>query len=79
MCLAIPGRLLNIEGDVGLADFGGAERRVGLMLVPAARVGDWVLVHAGYAIQTLDEAEARESLRLFEELLSDEPGGSEAP
>ncbi|MBI5489859.1 MAG: HypC/HybG/HupF family hydrogenase formation chaperone [Deltaproteobacteria bacterium] len=79
MCLAIPGRIARIEGDVGFAEFGGAERRVGLMLVPGARVGDWVLVHAGYAIQTLDEEEALESLRLFEELLADEPGAAGAP
>jgi hydrogenase expression/formation protein HypC len=79
MCLAIPGRLVRIEGDVGFADFGGAERRVGLMLVPAARAGDWVLVHAGYAIQTLDEAEALESVRLFDELLGADPDAKGAP
>ena len=79
MCLAIPGRLVRVEGDVGFADFGGAERRIGLMLVPAARAGDWVLVHAGYAIQTLDEAEALESVRLFEELLADDPGPTGPP
>jgi hydrogenase expression/formation protein HypC len=73
MCLAVPGKLVRIEGDVGFVEFQGAERRIGLMLLPEARVGDYVLVHAGYAIQRMDEAEAQENLRLLDELLSDDP------
>ena len=69
MCLAVPGKLVRIEGDVGVVEFQGAERRIGLMLLPDARAGDWVLVHAGYAIQSMDEAEAMENIRLLEELL----------
>ena len=79
MCLAVPGRLVRIEGDLGFVEFQGAERRVGLALLPEARVGDYVLVHAGYAIQRMDEAEARENLELLEELLREDPARKAAP
>jgi hydrogenase expression/formation protein HypC len=79
MCLAVPGKLVRIEGDVGVVEFQGAERRIGLMLLPDARAGDWVLVHAGYAIQSMDEAEAMENIRLLEELLGDDPGPQGGP
>ncbi len=72
MCLAVPGKLVRIEGDVGFVEFQGAERRIGLMLLPEARVGDYVLVHAGYAIQRMDEVEAQENLRLLDELLGED-------
>jgi hydrogenase expression/formation protein HypC len=68
MCLAIPGKILSIEGNVGEVDFMGTRRPVRLDLVEA-RVGDYVIVHAGAAIQVLDEASARESLALFEKFL----------
>ena len=74
MCLAVPGKLVRIEGEIGFVEFQGAERRIGLMLLPEARVGDYVLVHAGYAIQRMDETEAQENLRLLDELLRDDPG-----
>lgn len=65
MCLAIPGKILSIdEGDAllrrGKVDFAGTVKEVSLAYVPAAAVGDWVLVHVGFAIQTIDEAEARQ-------------------
>lgn len=70
MCLAVPGRLLSLSGDdplarVGRADFGGLIKEVNLAFVPEARVGDHVLVHVGFAITVLDEAEAH---RVFEHL-----------
>jgi len=68
MCLAIPGKILSIEGNVGEVDFMGTRRPVRLDLVDA-HVGDYVIVHAGSAIQVLDEASARESLELFEKFL----------
>ena len=68
MCLAIPARLFQIEGERGLVELAGVVREVSLMLLPEARVGDYVLLHAGYALQRLDEADAQETLRLLEEL-----------
>ncbi|UCD26653.1 MAG: HypC/HybG/HupF family hydrogenase formation chaperone [Candidatus Bathyarchaeota archaeon] len=70
MCLAIPAKVLEIQGDVAKVDFGqGVVRDVNVMLVEA-RVGKYVLVHAGYAIQVLDQEAAEETLRLWEELLT---------
>lgn len=80
MCLALPGLVLSIsEQDgppTGLVDFGGVRRTVCLEYLPEARVGDYVIVHAGFALQRLDEESARESLAVFEELgiLEEEPG-----
>jgi hydrogenase expression/formation protein HypC len=76
MCLAIPGKILNIEGaDEFLrsarVDFGGVVKEVNLAYLPEARIGDYVLVHVGFAISIIDEAEARqvfEYLREMEEL-----------
>ncbi len=70
---------MRIEGDVGFVEFQGADRRIGLMLLPEARVGDYVLVHAGYAIQRMDEAEALENLQLLQELLGDDAALKAAP
>jgi hydrogenase expression/formation protein HypC len=63
MCLAVPGRILQIEGDdpllrAGRVDFSGIVKRVNLSYVPEAAVGDYVLVHVGFAISTVDEDEA---------------------
>jgi len=79
MCLAVPGKLVRIDSDIGLVQFGGAERRVGLALVPDAQVGDYLLVHAGYAIQRMDEAEALENLELLAELLGEQPDPRDGP
>jgi hydrogenase expression/formation protein HypC len=68
MCLAIPMQLTDIDGPRGSVDIGGVSCEVRLDLVEAPRVGDYVLVHAGYAIQVLDEAEASETLALLAEL-----------
>ena len=68
MCLAVPGRIIEMEGTTGRVDFGGVTRDADLTLVPGATTGDYVLVHAGFAIQLLDEAEAEETLSLFRQL-----------
>ncbi|MCD4690247.1 HypC/HybG/HupF family hydrogenase formation chaperone [bacterium] len=68
MCLAVPGRILELEGTTGRVDFGGISREADLTLLPDAVVGDYILVHARFGIQRLDEAEAQETLRLFQEL-----------
>jgi hydrogenase expression/formation protein HypC len=72
MCLAIPAKVKSIEEDRAKVDFGeGVLREVNITLVNA-KVGDYVLVHAGYAIQVLDEEEAQETLRLWKEILEAE-------
>ncbi len=68
MCLAIPARVIAIEDDMAVVELGGVTRRASLMLVPETKVGDYVLLHAGFAIQRLDEEEAQETLRLFAEM-----------
>jgi len=73
MCLAIPAKVLAIEHEKANVDFGGGVvREVNVALV-AVGVGDYVLVHAGYAIQVLDKEEALETLRLWNEILEFEP------
>ncbi len=69
MCLAIPGRVVSIDGKMADVDFGGVKRRVNLSMVETD-VGEWVIVHAGFAIQTMDEEEAMKTLKLWEELLA---------
>jgi hydrogenase expression/formation protein HypC len=71
MCLAVPTKIVGIEGEEADAEIGGIVRRISLAFVPEARVGDYVLIHAGFAISLLDEESARETLRLFEELGGD--------
>ncbi|MFP3985474.1 MAG: HypC/HybG/HupF family hydrogenase formation chaperone [Candidatus Bathyarchaeia archaeon] len=69
MCLAIPAKVVNIQGDIAKVDFGeGVLREVNVTLVQT-KVKDYVLVHAGYAIQVLDRKEAEETLRLWNEIL----------
>lgn len=72
MCLAVPTRILDLEGQEAEAEIGGVRRRISVALTPDVRPGDYVLVHAGFAISVLDEEEARESLDLFRELASRE-------
>ena len=68
MCLAVPVLIQNIEGADGVVELGGVQRTISLMLTPEAKVGDYVLVHAGFAIGIVDEEEARETLGLLEEM-----------
>ena len=58
MCLAVPGKILERDGDAGVVDFQGSRVRVSLVLTPQSAVGEWVLVHAGFAINELAEADA---------------------
>ena len=62
MCLAIPSKIVHMQNNMATIDVAGVQRRVSLLLLEAPRVGDWVLVHAGFAIQTIDESVARETL-----------------
>jgi hydrogenase expression/formation protein HypC len=72
MCLGIPGKVLQVHEDRGtrmaVVDFGGATKTVCLAYVPEVGIGDYAIVHAGFAITRLDEESALETLRLFAEL-----------
>lgn len=69
MCLAIPSKITKIENQVATVDVEGVRRKVSLLLLEDAQVGDYVIVHAGFAIHKIDEAEALESLKLLKEAL----------
>ncbi len=72
MCLAIPGKVLEIDDTVepkmGKASFGGIQKRVCLEWIPDVRIGDYVIVHVGFAISKMDETEAMRTLQLFKEM-----------
>ena len=87
MCLAVPGKITSISGDdpltrMGKIDFGGILKEASLAYVPEAGVGDYVIVHVGFAISRLDEAEANqvfEYLREMQELSELAPDAPAAP
>ena len=69
MCLAVPGKIAEIKEGLARVDYGGGlVREAGLDLLPDAEVGQWVLVHAGYAISRLAESEAEETLKIIREM-----------
>ncbi|MHA1582758.1 MAG: HypC/HybG/HupF family hydrogenase formation chaperone [Candidatus Baldrarchaeia archaeon] len=68
MCLAVPAKVLEIKGDKGVVDFGGIRREVSLSLIDNIKVGDYVLIHVGFAIQKLERKEAEEILKLWQEV-----------
>ncbi len=70
MCLAIPSRIKKIENNMATIDVEGVQREASLLLLEDARVGDYVIVHAGFAIQKLDEAAARETIDLLREAIA---------
>ncbi len=69
MCLAVPVRITSIDGEEAEVDIGGVGRKVSITLTPEARVGDYVLLHTGYAINVLNEEEAQETLDLLERMV----------
>jgi hydrogenase expression/formation protein HypC len=69
MCLAVPVAITSIAGDQAEVDIGGVKRTVSIVLTPEAKAGDYVLLHTGYAINILDEQEAKETLQLLQELV----------
>jgi hydrogenase expression/formation protein HypC len=68
MCLAIPARIKSIKGEEAVADIEGVTRAISIQLTPEARVGDYVLLHTGYAINIIDADEAEETLKLLREM-----------
>lgn len=68
MCLSLPARVIAIEGEMAEVSVGGAVFRAGLQMVDDVTVGDYVLLHAGFAIEKLKEEDALETLRLLQEM-----------
>ncbi|MCK4662022.1 MAG: HypC/HybG/HupF family hydrogenase formation chaperone [Bacteroidales bacterium] len=68
MCLSIPGKIIKIEKDFADVSVGGTIVKVGMQMVENVKEGDYVLVHAGFALQKIDEKEALETLQLFREM-----------
>lgn len=68
MCLAIPMKILKIEGDRAIVSAGRVERRIGINFLSNPRIGDYVMVHAGFAIEKLDPKKAEETLKLLESI-----------
>ena len=84
MCLAIPGRILSMTGDdplmrVGRVDFGGIVKEINLAYVPEAALGDYVLVHVGFAISVIDAAEAARIFDYLREIGELDEEGADAP
>ncbi len=69
MCLAVPAKVLEINGKVAIVDFGGVKREARLDLLPDVKIGDYVIVHTGFAIEKLDDKTAKEILQAWEEVL----------
>ncbi|KPJ77020.1 MAG: hypothetical protein AMJ54_09665 [Deltaproteobacteria bacterium SG8_13] len=67
MCLAIPSKIVKIETGMGTIDVDGVQRTCSLLLLDNPQVGDWVIVHAGFALHKIDETAAMETLRLLKE------------
>lgn len=67
MCLAIPAKIVNIEDGMGTVDMAGVQKKVSLILLEDAQVGDYIIVHAGFGIHKIDEEIAMESLRILRE------------
>ncbi len=70
MCLAIPALVKSIEGNEAEVELGGISRKISILLTPEVKVGDYVLLHTGYAITVIDEEEAMETLELLTEMAS---------
>jgi hydrogenase expression/formation protein HypC len=68
MCLAVPGQVVEQDGDVAVADLHGNRVRVSTVMTPDVQLGDWVLIHAGFAIQKLDAEEAKETWAVLRDL-----------
>ncbi len=68
MCLAIPAKIISKTGDTAMVDVSGVQREANLMLCPDARVGDYIIMHAGFAIHLLDKKDAEETLQMLSDI-----------
>ncbi|ADD08494.1 HypC/HybG/HupF family hydrogenase formation chaperone [Candidatus Aciduliprofundum boonei] len=69
MCLAIPGKIVEIRGVVAIVDYGGVRREARIDFVPDVKQGDYVIVHTGFAIEKMDEESAKKSIEAWDEIL----------
>jgi hydrogenase expression/formation protein HypC len=70
MCLGVPMQVISIDGETAVCEIDGVRREASLMMVDKVSVGDFVLIHAGFAIEKLDEEDAQQTLELFRQLLA---------
>ena len=68
MCLAIPGKVISIDGNTAMVDYGGVRKKASLLVLPEVKVGDMIMVHAGFAIAKVSEQEAQETIDALEML-----------
>jgi len=68
MCLAVPAKITEIQGNRAKVDMAGVVREASVMMLPGAKVGDYVIIHAGFAIEKLDEEEALRTIELFKQM-----------
>ncbi len=68
MCLAVPAKIIELDNQMATVEVGGLTREASTVLLPDAGIGDYVLIHAGFAISVVDEGAARETIRLFDEM-----------
>ena len=68
MCLAIPMRVIEIKGQEAIAEIGGIKRKANIQLVENVKVGDYLIVHAGFGIEKLNEEDAKETIAMFQEM-----------
>jgi len=68
MCLAVPMKIISRDRDTGVAEMSGVKKEISFLMLPEARIGDYVIVHAGFAIEKLNEEEALKTLELFREM-----------
>jgi hydrogenase expression/formation protein HypC len=68
MCLGVPVKIIQVKGNEGIAEFKGIKKKINLELLENVKKGDYVILHAGFAIQKMEPEEALETLKLFEEL-----------
>lgn len=71
MCLALPGKIISREDQFAIADFEGTQKKIVVALIPNVEIGEYVIVHAGYAIEKISEQAAKESLELWRTMLQD--------
>lgn len=75
MCYAIPARILRINGDEATVDYGGVRKKANISLLGGAKVGGYILIHAGFAIEKLDRQSAEESLRIIRDFMRESGKG----